>query len=129
MKKSAIPVKEQPRKDIIAVKKKLSSVEIDPAMQGGSSVILGTRYKCFGCSTKFYDLGRPESRCPFCGLSQNNENKGNRRKKRKRNSSLPVKADPLLTAPMESGEIEVVSEADAGYAFDMDDLVLEEQET
>jgi hypothetical protein len=129
MKKSAVPVNEQPRKDFIAVKRKISTVEIDPAMQGGSSVLLGSRYKCFGCGTKFYDLGRPESLCPSCGLSQNNENKGNRRKKRKRNSSLSLKADPSLTAPIESVGIEVVSEADAEYAFDMDDLALEEQET
>ncbi len=32
--------------------------------------ILGTRYTCFTCGTKFYDLNRPEALCPECGADQ-----------------------------------------------------------
>lgn len=31
---------------------------------------LGTRYTCFSCGTKFYDLLRPEPLCPECGSNQ-----------------------------------------------------------
>ncbi len=31
---------------------------------------LGTRYQCFQCNTKFYDLNRPEPLCPKCGADQ-----------------------------------------------------------
>ncbi len=31
---------------------------------------LGTRYVCFQCGTKFYDLNRPEPTCPECGADQ-----------------------------------------------------------
>jgi hypothetical protein len=31
---------------------------------------LGTRYSCFQCGTKFYDLNRPEPLCPECGADQ-----------------------------------------------------------
>ncbi|MBN2798755.1 MAG: FYDLN acid domain-containing protein [Deltaproteobacteria bacterium] len=32
--------------------------------------MLGTRYTCFTCGTKFYDLNRPEPLCPECGTDQ-----------------------------------------------------------
>lgn len=31
---------------------------------------LGTRYTCFACEAKFYDLGRPDPICPRCGADQ-----------------------------------------------------------
>lgn len=31
---------------------------------------LGTRYTCFQCGQKFYDLLRPEPLCPKCGADQ-----------------------------------------------------------
>ena len=31
---------------------------------------LGTRYTCFQCGTKFYDLNRPVAVCPECGADQ-----------------------------------------------------------
>lgn len=33
--------------------------------------LLGTRYTCFSCGTKFYDLNRPSPTCPECGADQN----------------------------------------------------------
>lgn len=32
--------------------------------------MLGTRFTCFSCGTKFYDLNRPEPLCPECGADQ-----------------------------------------------------------
>jgi hypothetical protein len=34
---------------------------------------LGTRFKCYKCSTKFYDLSAPQPICPSCGENQNND--------------------------------------------------------
>jgi uncharacterized protein (TIGR02300 family) len=31
---------------------------------------LGTKHTCFKCSTKFYDLKKPEPLCPKCGADQ-----------------------------------------------------------
>ncbi len=31
---------------------------------------LGTKFTCFKCGTKFYDLKRPEPVCPKCGADQ-----------------------------------------------------------
>ena len=34
---------------------------------------LGTRYTCFQCGTKFYDLNRPAAICPSCGADQKDD--------------------------------------------------------
>jgi uncharacterized protein (TIGR02300 family) len=31
---------------------------------------LGTKYICYSCQTKFYDLGRDSAVCPKCGADQ-----------------------------------------------------------
>jgi uncharacterized protein (TIGR02300 family) len=31
---------------------------------------LGTKYSCFRCGAKFYDLNRPKALCPKCGVDQ-----------------------------------------------------------
>jgi len=86
---------------------------------------LGTRYKCYKCGSKFYDLGRPEPLCPSCGVNQkDDEAKVMHKRKRRRNSSSFVRTDQAITAPIESEDlIEVVSEVEAEY---VDDSVLEE---
>jgi len=35
----------------------------------------GTKWVCFDCDCKFYDLGRPEAICPKCGVNQSDEAK------------------------------------------------------
>ena len=36
---------------------------------------LGTKYHCFSCQAKFYDLNRPEPICPKCGADQRDKPK------------------------------------------------------
>jgi uncharacterized protein (TIGR02300 family) len=31
---------------------------------------LGTKFECFSCGTKFYDLGKSDPVCPKCGANQ-----------------------------------------------------------
>jgi hypothetical protein len=33
---------------------------------------LGKKFTCYNCSTKFYNLGKPEAICPKCGANQKN---------------------------------------------------------
>jgi len=116
-------VKKQPqKKEISAV------VKTQPKKEELSVVDLGTRYKCYKCGTKFYDLGRPQPLCPSCGEDQNNEEtKRMLKRKRRRRSAYMGKADPTIIAPEERDDvIEVVNEVDAEYTLDVDDIVLEE---
>ena len=129
-------MKEQPKKrELTASVKKTSqkkelpaTVKKQPQKKEPVVVDLGTRYKCYKCGTKFYDLGRPQPLCPSCGEDQNNEeSKRVLKRKKKRRAFSMVKADPTITAPEERDDlIEVVNEVDAEYALDMDDIVLEE---
>jgi uncharacterized protein (TIGR02300 family) len=58
---------------------------------------LGTKYKCFKCETKFYDLGRPLPLCPICGEDQNNREPRQTLKRRRKRSSLKMEPDiPIL---------------------------------
>src|SRR5205814_2310918 len=36
----------------------------------GAAGALGEKYVCYSCGAKFYDLGKPEPRCPKCGADQ-----------------------------------------------------------
>lgn len=31
---------------------------------------LGSKFECYNCGTKFYDLGKSEALCPKCGANQ-----------------------------------------------------------
>jgi len=128
--------KKQPQKRELAASEKKPSqkkelpaaVKKQPQKRELAVVDLGTRYKCYKCGTKFYDLGRPQPLCPSCGEDQNNEeSKRVLKRKKKRRPFTMVKADPTITAPEERDDlIEVVNEVEAEYALDMDDIVLEE---
>ena len=86
---------------------------------------LGTRYKCYKCGSKFYDLGRPLPICPSCGEDQNNE-ETKRMLKRKRKRSL-AKVKTELRALPEENEIPVETDENVEeYVLDMEDIVLEE---
>src|SRR5258708_28832077 len=44
-----------------------------PPVPGGAPSMardLGTKYVCFKCGTKFYDLKKPVPACPKCGADQ-----------------------------------------------------------
>jgi hypothetical protein len=90
----------------------------------------GTRYKCYKCGIKFYDLGKPEPLCPSCGTNQkDNELKASYKRKR-RPKSFMGKAEPHIFAPEETEDLqEVVTEGDTEYALDVDDIALEEHES
>ncbi|MBX5481358.1 MAG: FYDLN acid domain-containing protein [Myxococcaceae bacterium] len=65
---------------------------------------LGTKYTCFKCSTKFYDLKKPDPLCPKCGADQRESpaNKPASETRRGRLSAVPRIIEPVAPEPDES---------------------------
>lgn len=62
---------------------------------------LGTKYACFKCGTKFYDLKKPDPLCPKCGADQR-ESPANRPAPETRRGRLA--AVPRVVEPVEAEE-------------------------
>lgn len=86
---------------------------------------LGTRYKCYKCGTKFYDLNRPQPICPACGEDQNNEETKKMLKRKRRRALSKVKSDSKAVPNENGGSIEGDDDVEE-YVLDMEDIVLEE---
>jgi len=56
---------------------------------------LGTKYTCFKCGAKFYDLKKPEPICPKCGADQR-ESPALRPEKSERKRGRAVGEEPAL---------------------------------
>jgi uncharacterized protein (TIGR02300 family) len=67
---------------------------------------LGTKYVCFKCSTKFYDMKKPDPLCPKCGADQRESPalKPPSEGRRGRLSSIPKVIEPI--EPEEPAEAE-----------------------
>jgi uncharacterized protein (TIGR02300 family) len=69
---------------------------------------LGTKFNCYKCSTKFYDMKKPDPLCPKCGADQREspalkpQPEGGRRGR--------LAAVPKVIAPVEPEEPEAVAE-------------------
>jgi uncharacterized protein (TIGR02300 family) len=61
---------------------------------------LGTKYVCFKCSTKFYDMKKPDPLCPKCGADQRESPalKAPSEGRRGRLSSIPKVIEPIEPA-------------------------------
>ena len=82
---------------------------------------LGTKYTCFKCSTKFYDLKKPDPICPKCGADQR-ESPALKPAAETRRGRLS--AVPRVVAPIEPEE-DVVADEDEdleGLEDDEDDV-------
>jgi uncharacterized protein (TIGR02300 family) len=68
---------------------------------------LGTKFICFKCSTKFYDMKKPEPVCPKCGTDQRESpaNKPPEARGRGRLAPVPRPIEPVEpAAPEEAAE-------------------------
>ncbi|HVT59390.1 MAG TPA: FYDLN acid domain-containing protein [Thermoanaerobaculia bacterium] len=94
---------------------------------------LGTKFECFNCSTKFYDLGKGDAICPKCGADQKNALKTEApaasqasRRKRKVEVAKPVEVEeeePIEVLPddeIEAPEIDADAEVGEAEADDED---------
>ena len=94
---------------------------------------LGSKYDCYNCGTKFYDLGKPEPVCPKCGANQKDavtsESQAasqSSRRRRKAETAKPIDLEEE-EAPIEAVEVaddEMVEPELA--AADLDDAEEEE---
>src|SRR5215470_1082456 len=92
---------------------------------------LGTKYECYNCGTRFYDLGKPEALCPKCGANQKDAERGespatSQAARRKRKAEVPKPIDVDEDVPIED-----IPEEDlegAGLEAGLDDEDDEEEE-
>jgi len=89
---------------------------------------LGNKFVCFKCSTKFYDMKKPEPVCPKCGSDQR-ESPANKpaEKGRGRLAAVPRVVEPVepivpAAAEGEEGEEEELE------GMDDEEPVVEEEE-
>jgi uncharacterized protein (TIGR02300 family) len=106
---------------------------ISPAPTSG----LGTKYACYACGAKFYDLNRPEPLCPKCGADQREAPKQTpRSRSAAREPDAEARRDARRMAPLleEEEEIVVVEPAEPeiglglGVIDEPDEEVIDEDE-
>ncbi|MFY9820726.1 MAG: TIGR02300 family protein [Thermoanaerobaculia bacterium] len=74
---------------------------------------LGTKFECYNCGTKFYDLGKSDSICPKCGANQkdaaSHEPAASSASRRKRKAEVSKPIDIEEEEPIEDvGDDEMV---------------------
>ncbi|HEX3555127.1 MAG TPA: FYDLN acid domain-containing protein [Thermoanaerobaculia bacterium] len=92
---------------------------------------LGTKFECYNCGTKFYDLGKSEPTCPKCGANQkdasSSEPTASQASRRKRKADVVAKPlDIVDEEPVEDiGDDELVgpdlAEEDLAVAGDAEE--------
>lgn len=78
----------------------------------------GNKFVCFKCSTKFYDLKKPDPICPKCGADQR-DSQANVKSEGRRTRLAAV---PKITEPVEP----VVAEGEEGE--EIEEVEVEEEE-
>ncbi len=86
---------------------------------------LGTKYVCFKCSTKFYDLKKPDPLCPKCGTDQR-ESPALKPPSEGRRGRLA--AAPKIIEPLEPEETEAAEEEDDLESFEDEEPIASEEE-
>jgi uncharacterized protein (TIGR02300 family) len=74
---------------------------------------LGTKFECYNCGTKFYDLGKSDPLCPKCGANQkdaaSHEPAASQASRRKRKAEVVKPIDVEEEEPIEEvGDDEMV---------------------
>jgi hypothetical protein len=78
---------------------------------GAAGAALGEKYVCYSCGAKFYDLGKPEPRCPKCGADQ-------REAPRQTKVRTPAPATEVSERPVKRSRL--LDEDDDEIAVDVD---------
>lgn len=75
---------------------------------------LGKKYTCHSCSTKFYDLNKPEKICPKCRADQTQKPTGKQKGRASKVSEYDITEDEIAEVPDElideTEEIEIDEE-------------------
>jgi hypothetical protein len=84
---------------------------------------LGEKYVCFSCGAKFYDLGKPEPRCPKCGADQREAPRQTRQRAAPAAEVEPAEERPVKRSRLldeDEDEIVIDTDADADADGDLD---------
>jgi uncharacterized protein (TIGR02300 family) len=73
---------------------------------------LGTKFTCYKCSTRFYDLKKPDPICPKCGADQRESPALKPTPRRSREKEVVVPVEREAEAPEEAEEEEAADEED-----------------
>lgn len=69
-------------------------------MDAARKVKLGQKWSCYSCQIKFYDLNKPEPKCPKCGADQRQSPAFEKPKRtRGKKAAAPAKKPPKALAP------------------------------
>ena len=81
---------------------------------------LGTKYVCFKCGTKFYDLKKPAPTCPKCGADQRDAPvpKGTAAQQRAQRAAAREVEEAEVPAAAETEEAAEAEEEEAEEAAD-----------
>ena len=89
---------------------------------------LGTKFECYSCGTKFYDLGKNEPVCPKCGANQKDvstsdtPSSGQSSRRRRKAEIAPKAIDVDEDEPIADLDEEIVPDAEIeGEALDDDE--------
>ena len=77
---------------------------------------LGTKYVCFSCQTKFYDLGRDTAVCPKCSADQKDSDSSPAPATRTRRAAIQHFDDEKEKKPAPTDDAEEVEVAADGAA-------------
>lgn len=74
---------------------------------------LGTKYECYNCGTKFYDLGKSDPLCPKCGADQRDSTHADspavsQASRRRRKADVPKPIDIEEDEPIDIADDEMV---------------------
>ncbi len=86
---------------------------------------LGTKFECYSCGTKFYDLGKAEPVCPKCGanqkdVAQNESPSVSQASRRRRKAEVGKAIDVEEDEPIADIDEEIVPDGEIDDA-DLDD--------
>ena len=73
---------------------------------------LGTKYVCYKCGTKFYDLKKPVPACPKCGADQREAPVAKPASTRAARAAPPKEAEEVEIPATEDEEAETEEEGD-----------------
>jgi uncharacterized protein (TIGR02300 family) len=90
---------------------------------------LGTKFTCFKCSTKFYDMKKPDPICPKCGSDQRESpaNRPPQESRRGRLAAVPKVVEPI--EPVEERELLGETEEDTEFEDEDAEVVPDDEET
>ncbi|MBE2254296.1 MAG: TIGR02300 family protein [Myxococcus sp.] len=80
----------------------------------------GTKFLCFKCTTKFYDMKKPDPICPKCGADQREATVTKSESRRSRLSAAPKIVEAVEPVEGAAEEEEIEAEADEEIAADED---------